>query len=122
MGFSVSSMEKPTIFTDKPVRQLSGSLIWQISGEGSQLKDYYLASIFRVNFISEGTNYHPDYKNSASGIGIIIGENILLNNEDWFQDLKLFTQNFRFGITRIDKEPKFAKRLSVLASQWGYSA
>jgi hypothetical protein len=106
MGVSASSLSEPKLHTDKSVRNLSSNVVWLISGEGGSPKKFYLAAVFKVNRLSAGTYDHPDFKNSAYGIGHIFGETILLNGLPWFEELKENFQNFRNGLTELTDSTK----------------
>lgn len=101
MGFSVNSLSEPLIYTNKPVGKLSSNIVWVISGEGVSPKLFQLAAVFKVHKVAAGTYEHPDFKNSASGSGIIIKENLLLNHQKWFSNLTQHLRKSRYSLAPI---------------------
>lgn len=102
MGYSVSDLGSPRLVTDKGVRQLTGNTVWLVSGEGSRSpKTFFLGAAFTVNRIAEICYEHPDFKNSAHGIGCIYGQSLLLSGLDWFGKFKRQQCNFRNSLTEI---------------------
>jgi hypothetical protein len=101
MGYSASKLPEPKMHTDKSVGSLSSNRVWLLSGEGKSPKTFYLAAVFKVNRVSSGTYDHPKFKNSAYGVGHIIGEKIVLNGLLWFEALKSNMNNFRNGLSEI---------------------
>lgn len=116
MGYSASKLGSPRLVTDKGVRQLPGATVWLVSGEGSRSpKTFYLGATFTVNRISENCYEHPDFKNSAHGVGFIYGEILLLSGLDWFEKFKSEQCNFRNSLTEITGTPVVCK-LQALSS------
>ena len=117
MGFSASKLDEPKLHTDKSVKNLSSNKVWLISGEGSSPKDFYLAAVFRVNKVTAGTFDHPDFKNSAFGVGHIIGETIKLNDLPWFELLKSNLNNFKNGLSEVT-DTDIVKELETVSSAY----
>ena len=117
IGYSASELDEPKLFTRKSVRNLSSNRVWLISGEGTSPKDFYLAAVFKVNRVSAGTFEHPDFENSAFGVGHIIGEKIKLNGLPWFESLKGELSSFKYGLSEITDE-KVIKELELLSSEY----
>lgn len=110
MGYSASDLGSPQLVTDKGVRQLPGNTVWLVSGEGNRSpKTFYLGAAFTVNRIAENCYEHPDFKNSAHGVGRIYGESLLLTGLDWFGKFKTQQNNFRNSLTEITDTPAVAK-------------
>ena len=106
MGYSASSFMSPRIVTNKPVRQLPGATIWLVSAEGLRSpKLFYLGAVFTVIRIAKGCYEHPDFKNSAHGVGHIYGETLLLTALPWFEKFKIDQINFRNSLTEITSSP-----------------
>jgi hypothetical protein len=101
MGYSASNLLGPRIVTKKDVHQLLGNTVWLVSGEGSRSpKVFYLGAVFKVNRV-ESCYEHPDFKNSAHGMGHIYGESLLLSGNEWFEKFKVNQSNFRNSLTEI---------------------
>jgi hypothetical protein len=115
MGYSISAMSEPHIFTDKSVKYLPSNTVWLISGEGKSPKTFYLAAAFKPHRTTSGTYDHPDFKNAAYGVGRIFGESIQLNGLPWFEALKADQQNFRNGLFEIT-DSNIIEALTKLAS------
>jgi len=118
IGFPASKLDEPKMFTRKSVRNLSSSRVWLISGEGKSNKEFYLAAVFKVNRTTSGTFDHPDFANSAYGIGHVIGEKIKLNGIPWFEDLKANLNNFKNGLTELTDD-NIVKELELASA--GYA-
>jgi hypothetical protein len=117
MGYSASKLSEPKLHTDKSVKNLSSNRVWLISGEGLSPKKFYLAAVFRVNRVTDGTFDHPDFSNSAYGVGHVIGESIPLNGLPWFELLKSNLNNFKNGLSEIiDKD--IIKELEAASSAY----
>jgi hypothetical protein len=102
MGYSASDLVNPRLVTNKGVRQLPGNTVWLVSGEGIRSpKVFYLGGVFKVDRIAESCYEHPDFKNSAHGIGQIYGESLLLTGIEWFEKFKAQQSNFRNSLTEI---------------------
>lgn len=92
------------IGTNKRVRDLMGSTVWLIRGEGRPRR-YFLCKRFVVDKIAVlGENdvfrflVHGDQ-------GVIIDPPILLNELPWFEPFLRSQSNFSFGLNRI--APRF---------------
>lgn len=115
MRYSASSLRSPRIVTNKGVRQLPGATVWLVSAEGSRSqKTFYLGAAFTVTHIAEDGYEHPDFRNSAHGLGHIFGETLLLTALPWFEEFKAKQSNFRNSLTEITGLPVVAhfQRLS----------
>lgn len=117
MGYSASSIASPRIFTNRSVRELPGSVVWLINGEGKRSpKSFFLGAAFVVHSISTKTYEHPNFKNSAHGKGSVFGESLPLSGLSWFEQLKAEQLNFKGGLTEISGHVAVNELLKI--SEW----
>jgi hypothetical protein len=105
------------VYTNKPIHDLTGSVVWIVEGVGRSPKRYNLLGWFTVREVTES----PDSKFSTALRGIEPGfeEHVRLNEFEWFPDFRRRMGNFAFGLQPIvdDKIVSHLKEIAAYAGQ-----
>jgi hypothetical protein len=111
MGGSVTNFPACMIWTNKVFKQIVGSRVWLVTGEGKP-RIYFLRSWFVVDASLPGID--RGYKTKLIGKQCqAFDPMVLLSDQDWFEDFKRQQLNFHRGLQPTKDE--FVHRLLKIA-------
>ena len=99
MGYPALDIENLAIYTKKSRKEVRGSRVWLIAGEGRPRR-YYLRATFLINSIEASDK--PEFTGRITGTdGQLLDPMPLLNSESWFPTFVEEQGRFAFGFNRI---------------------
>lgn len=99
MGYEVIDVNNLAIYTKKSTKDVIGSRVWLIAGEGSP-RSYKLRAMFIISAICISDK--PAFKNKITGkAGQLLNPMPILNAEPWFQAFVKEQGRFAFGFNQI---------------------
>lgn len=102
-----------TVWSNRPLTDLVQQTVWVIVGEGDTPRQYRLGSLFLVGEAGDCTE--GDFKHFASGHGYAFDPAPLLNQEEWFADLRRAMANF--VTVREVRDRRFVRGLQAAAER-----
>jgi len=95
----VTGVNPCMIVTNKSVKEIIGSRVWLITGEGTP-RTYFLRSWFIVDAALSGTEH--GFKTKLIGKECrIFDPMVMLSDQDWFEEFKRTQGNFSLGLQVI---------------------
>ena len=99
MGYEVIDVDNLAIYTNKSTKDVIGSRVWLIAGEGSPRK-YKLRAMFIISAIE--TSDKPAFNSKVTGkAGQLLNPMPILNAEPWLPTFVEEQGRFAFGFNQI---------------------
>ena len=117
MGHSLRAGEPLSLLTNKPVQHMLQNIVWFVTGEGFETRQYSLGSVFCVSEV--GDSAEEGFKHFAAGPGHVFDPAVPIKHLEWFPEVFRATGHFSLGVQEI-KDEKAIAGLTQLAVNAGH--
>jgi hypothetical protein len=117
MGYQFDSQSAWRILSTKPFpKNLEDNLVWMISREDDNPKQFFLCSVYRVSEI--GNSGDDDFRFFAEGSGNYFEPHIRIADETWFPEFSKAVGHFGIGIQELKDQALIQELIASSQIDW----